>query len=1340
MVDSRPTTPRPAPEGKFSFVSNLPKPLILCTTFAAGLFIASITFNLALYFSLRGRYSASLPPAYSPPGKPSAAMLGGPTRPGQPAIDIFNNIVMLEVHFATWNRCMPWQTVHATFQGGLEGRSSARASGLIVEPGLILTSAYVATDNYMITAMRQGASVEFEAEVAAVARDLNLALIRVKDASFFRDTDVEVALQDAAEILGRGNKITVAGFPVGGDLTISKLSSRVSRVEAKAAGFTGRYGSFPQTMLSVYPKIGGDITVGPVFSPDDNKLVGWIGLDEYVVPGKTIATFMKSFRQSGGWAGLGMLGMLYRSMQPRAMRMYWDLPLDDVGVQIRSVAKLSELRGQVEKGDMLVAIDGEPILSSGAIIHRKSVDNLGQKNSVAMPFTVLLGEKPIGDEAKLSFRRAEERENNTMGEHGFKQIRDFDVTVTMQALKPLAPRHLDEKLLAPPTYFMLGGLVFSVFTEDLVLQSSHFDGIFIPPATQAAALHRWRKNPDEQIVVLLRTLDHPCNKWYGRGMVRILKYFNGEEVVNMKQFVKSVGSALQGGSEFLKFAFGPLDDEDAAGSASEPDIVLDREMCTGSDIEIMMQHNIKAPASMDLKDEYMSLPKEFIQFDFENQNGSHPEPVERPRSLPGATRSPKAAKPKAAGRHRADESAPAERVSLRQLPWTNIVQIELVSAEQNFISPWKVASPSSSRCSAIIVNKTERLILTNSHCVGNAVSLDVLREDVPVPVKAKVVEIAHDVDLAWITTDDEAFWASDKIKETVSITEGLPYISNTVRVVGYPTGGSSITITQGIVSRIDGQIYPNGLMGSARNTPDNLLIVQVDAAINPGNSGGPVFDAQGNLVGLAFAVLTGSQNVGYVIPNVHLRNFIASVRSEEQGHRWQAQSEVGATFRNVENPGIRKFLHLKEDETGVQVRTISPFCPLKKNGIVKGDVLLKIDGQRVQGNGKVTRDINGKMVTLPFDTMITEKAHGTSSTMEFLHVNTETGERTSKVVTARFAPVPPLAPRFYDAPVPVKGREHFAAWPTYFILWGLVWGVFSQPVYQQAVAAKIDVPWSVKKRGLNRWLENTGDQEVVLLQGLGGSACTLSYDTSTMRIIDYFNGRKVKNIRDLVEYALQAEVDKEPFMRIAFKPLADEDVGGTANDPDIVLHRDFCATADLEVIQVNNIPAQWSSDVNEYANTAMQKAVKAAMEKKGLPQDRKPTEEEKQQVYKELLPQVSSFLESKGAASPRPRISSLLQSSPAVARVYKRRRMAVSAPVLDMTRRFSTSADPEEIGRNADAGDLDAEQGEFVAASTPVASQEQRQGSEPLILAQMRSEKGHVRKRPAMRKTLRSAA
>jgi hypothetical protein len=345
---------------------------------------------------------------------------------------------------------------------------------------------------------------------------------------------------------------------------------------------------------------------------------------------------------------------------------------------------------------------------------------------------------------------------------------------------------------------------------------------------------------------------------------------------------------------------------------------------------------------------------------------------------------------------------------------------------------------------------------------------------------------------------------------------------------------------------------------------------------------------------LAFAVLANAQSVGYVIPNVYLRNFMYSVSLNSTGHRWKAQPEVGARFRRIENRGIRNLLSLKEHETGIQVRTVSPYSPLSQHGIVKGDILLRIDGRNVQGDGKVTREINGRKISLPFNTELTEKRHDETTKLEFIHYNATTGQRVKKVIEEIFGPVPPLVPRFYDAPMPVGGREHFSAQPTYFILWGLVWGVFSNPVLQEAIHRHVDVPYTVRKMANHRWLEkdNPDEEVVVLLQGLGHS-CALYYDTSTMRILDYFNGRKVRSMRDLVTYALEADMAKEEYMRITFSPLADRDAAGSVEDPDIVLRRQWCGAADAELMKTYNIERLASPDVAEYYDE-----VKAELQKK----------------------------------------------------------------------------------------------------------------------------------------------
>lgn len=76
--------------------------------------------------------------------------------------------------------------------------------------------------------------------------------------------------------------------------------------------------------------------------------------------------------------------------------------------------------------------------------------------------------------------------------------------------------------------------------------------------------------------------------------------------------------------------------------------------------------------------------------------------------------------------------------------------------------------------------------------------------------------------------------------------------------MGYPIGGESLSVTAGVVSRIELQEYAQG--------GETLLAIQIDAAINSGNSGGPVINEHDQLVGVAFQSLAtlDSENIGCV--------------------------------------------------------------------------------------------------------------------------------------------------------------------------------------------------------------------------------------------------------------------------------------------------------------------------------------------------------------------------------------------------------------------------------------------------------------------------------------------
>lgn len=279
---------------------------------------------------------------------------------------------------------------------------------------------------------------------------------------------------------------------------------------------------------------------------------------------------------------------------------------------------------------------------------------------------------------------------------------------------------------------------------------------------------------------------------------------------------------------------------------------------------------------------------------------------------------------------------------------------------------------------------------------------------------------------------------------------------------------------------------------------------------------------------------------------------------------------------------------LEEGETAVQVRSVAPRSPLHSK-VLRGDLLTAIDGNQINGDGMIVYHIGGQDVSMPFSTMVTSKAPDEATTLTLVRVNR--GAKTVFNVTQVLGPLPPLTPRFYDAPLASAGRAHFAASPSYFIVGGLVWGIASMPVFSQAESSGYVVPWSLKKNALQRWLpssesNSTGTpdvaefEEVVVLLHTLAHACTAHYDLGgTMRGLDYFNGERVKSLAHLVQLVGSAEAAGEELLRFTFTPLADRAFAGDATDPDVVLVTSQCSGADSDLLQRLYIPSRCSADM-----------------------------------------------------------------------------------------------------------------------------------------------------------------
>jgi len=135
-------------------------------------------------------------------------------------------------------------------------------------------------------------------------------------------------------------------------------------------------------------------------------------------------------------------------------------------------------------------------------------------------------------------------------------------------------------------------------------------------------------------------------------------------------------------------------------------------------------------------------------------------------------------------------------------------------------------------------------ILTNAHVVLYATQVQIQANAAGDKVAANVIAVAPGIDLAVLQLDDASFFDTHPAIKRAS---ELPQIKDAVLAYGFPTGGTSLSITKGIVSRIEFVPY---------NFPVSGLRIQVDAAINPGNSGGPAI-AGDKMIGLAFSKLAG---------------------------------------------------------------------------------------------------------------------------------------------------------------------------------------------------------------------------------------------------------------------------------------------------------------------------------------------------------------------------------------------------------------------------------------------------------------------------------------------------
>ncbi|KAM5563909.1 protease Do-like 2, chloroplastic [Rosa sericea] len=456
-----------------------------------------------------------------------------------------------------------------------------------------------------------------------------------------------------------------------------------------------------------------------------------------------------------------------------------------------------------------------------------------------------------------------------------------------------------------------------------------------------------------------------------------------------------------------------------------------------------------------------------------------------------------------------------------------VVKVYCTHTAPDYSLPWQKQRQFTSTGSAFMIGDGK--LLTNAHCVEHYTQVKVKRRGDDTKYVAKVLAKGVDCDIALLTVESEEFWKGAEPLHFGS----LPHLQEAVTVVGYPLGGDTISVTKGVVSRIEVTSYAHG--------SSDLLGIQIDAAINPGNSGGPAFNDQGECIGVAFQVYRSeeAENIGYVIPTTVVSHFL---NDYERNGKYTGFPCLGVMLQKLENPALRACLKVESVE-GVLVRRVEPTCDAH-NVLKEGDVIVSFDDVHVGCEGTVPFRSNERIA---FRYLISQKFAGDVADLgiiragEFMKVKAE------------------LNPRVHLVPYHIDGGQ-----PSYLIIAGLVFTPLSEPLIDEECDDSIGLKLLAKARySLARF---KGEQIVILSQVLANEV-NIGYEDMSNQQVLKLNGTPIKNIRHLAHLV---DSCKHKYLVFEFE-----------DNYITVLEREAALASSTSILKDYGIPAERSSDLLE---------------------------------------------------------------------------------------------------------------------------------------------------------------
>ena len=222
-------------------------------------------------------------------------------------------------------------------------------------------------------------------------------------------------------------------------------------------------------------------------------------------------------------------------------------------------------------------------------------------------------------------------------------------------------------------------------------------------------------------------------------------------------------------------------------------------------------------------------------------------------------------------------------------------------------------------------------ILTNAHVIGDAKKIAIMTQD-NTEYPALLVGKDTKTDIAVLEITDLT------LSPLKSHDPGSLKIGDSVFVIGFPFS-LGLSVSQGIAG---------GLNRFLPNYP-YIHFIQTDAAVNPGNSGGPMFNRDGQLVGVVstyFSRQGGYTNIAFAIPIEEAQRIADRLIRDKTIRRGYFGAELLISEKVTRKLG---------EQNGIFITYVNPDSPAAKSGVKAGDLIVGIDGSRLHDSGELHR-------------------------------------------------------------------------------------------------------------------------------------------------------------------------------------------------------------------------------------------------------------------------------------------------------------------------------------------------------------------------------------------------